>query len=200
VDDIAYRRYAHNTGVEGNGPVGAATRAVQRSAHQQPAPGCIGPVNARSTRKVLNFYGRCPTAIRIVIPPAGEGIGRRSWARTDPLLYGYSLNDNGALMACTATSRTPRRTIRAAPSRRAGDAGNYQTDVLTNGQWIRSANPPRSEGRSSSLDYIAWHGDYQPPSAPEPPRHNSLAFAGPRPPGFNEGNVRQSSFICSAPR
>jgi N-acetylglucosamine-6-sulfatase len=202
-------RYAHNTGVEGNGPVGGGyPEFVQRSAYNNNLAPWLRRAGYRTIHigKFLNFYGQQPYSDPTQIPPGWSDWETLVGEDSTHYFYGYTLNDNGALTGPYGDITYATKDDPSCPeSAVLGTPCNYQTDVLTQ-RAVEQIGQSSAIGKPFflSLDYIAPHGDYQPPSGPEPaPRYyNSLAsLPVPRPPGFNEGNVSDKpSFIRSAPR
>ncbi len=201
-------RYAHNTGVEGNGPVGGGyPEFAQRSAYTNNLAVWLQRAGYRTIHigKFLNVYGQQPYSDPTQVPPGWSDWETLVGEDSTHYFYGYTLNDNGTLTEpygdiTYAVKDEPTCPDFTTP----GTTCNYQTDVLTQSA-VNQISQSSAIGKPFflSLDYVAPHGDFRPPSGPEPaPRdYNSLAsLPVPRPPGFNEGNVSDKpSFIRAAP-
>lgn len=203
--------YAHNTSVEGNGPDGPGGGGYPGFVASRDGRNNIAVWLQRSgyrtihIGKTLNDYGELPYS-----SPTDEPPGWTDWETLDGEssthhFYGYTINDNrtveGPFGDVDYTVKDPTSCPNYAPP---GTQCNYQTDVLTE----RAINQIDVSGAAGSpfflsLDYIAPHGDYHPPAGPEPaPRYyDSLASVRiPRPPNFNEADVRDKpSYVRDLP-
>ena len=156
--------------------------------------------------KFMNNYGALD-APETEVPPGWSNWQTLATDNSTRLFYGYRLNVNGQIQGPFGDADYGNSGQRDDPG--CPDAPpvlatcNYQTDVMTQ-------RALEQIGASSSdnaplflmLDYIAPHGDRQPPIGPEPaPRHYDTAINTflPRPPSFNEGDIADKpSFIRDA--
>ena len=197
-------RYAHNNGVRGNGPgPGGGYMAFDR---QNNLAVWLQNAGYRTIHlgKFLNLYGQQPYSDPRDVPPGWSDWETLVGEDSTHYFYGYTLNVNGNLVGpfgdLSYQTKDPAGCPDNAPQL---ELCNYQTDVLTR-RAVQQIELSSEAPFFLSLDYIAPHGDFQPPDGPEPaPRHyNTLTSVPlPRPPGFNERDVSDKPyFIRRAPR
>jgi N-acetylglucosamine-6-sulfatase len=186
-------QYAHNDGVLGNGP-GPLGGYAALDKQNNLAP-WLQSAGYRTIHigKFLNFYGQPPVSDPAEVPPGWNDWETLIGEDSTHYFYGYRLNDGGRIEGpfgeLSYAHRDPPGCPDAPPP---AEGCDYQTDLLTQRAVDQIGS---SAGRGPfylELDYVAPHGDFQPPWGPEPaPRHyDSWATVPlPRPPGFNEADM-----------
>jgi N-acetylglucosamine-6-sulfatase len=155
--------------------------------------------------KFMNNYGGRDNPPETEVPPGWDNWQTLATDNSTRLFYGYRLNVDGNIQGPfgnTNYATTGRDDPGCPDSPPPLTPCNYTTDVLTQRalEQIQLASGPRPF--FMLLDYIAPHGDQQPPIGPEPAtRHYDSAINTflPRPPSFNEGDISDKpSFIRDA--
>ncbi|HEV2858616.1 MAG TPA: sulfatase [Solirubrobacterales bacterium] len=208
-------RYAHNSNVRGNvQPNGGYTGFKARGAFTHNIATWLQGAGYRTIHigKFLNGYGDEPYDNGTDVPPGWTAWHSVLNADTHHYLYGYTLNDNGAIdgpfgdSGSWDTREYGERDYFGCPTTTSEDKPClYQTDVLTRIAWEELNGTSLEQPFYMQLDYTAPHGDFRRPAGPEPaPRHYTLFDGAPFPhgreEGFNEGNVNDKPrFIREAP-
>jgi N-acetylglucosamine-6-sulfatase len=187
-------QYAHNDGVLGNGPgpfggYAALDKQDNLAVWMQNAG-----YRTIHIGKFLNFYGQPPISDPAEVPPGWTDWETLAGEDSTHYYYGYRLNVNGSVQGPFGDITYAQRDSPGCPANPpAGEACNYQTDVLTERAVDQIAKSAPGGPFFLELDFTAPHGDLvTPPWGPEPaPRHyDSWATVPlPRPPGFNERDV-----------
>jgi N-acetylglucosamine-6-sulfatase len=156
--------------------------------------------------KFMNNYGAKTDPPETEVPPGWADWQTLPTDNATRQFYGYRLNVNGSIQGPFGDANYGNSGARDDPgcpdSPSLLGACNYQTDVLTQRALEQIAGSAGRRPFFLLLDYIAPHGDHEPPIGPEPaPRHYDTAINTflPRPPNFNEGNITDKpSFIRDA--
>ena len=204
--------YAHNTGVEGNSLETASGGGypvfIRSQAGQHNLAIWLQQAGYRTIHigKFLNQYGEPPYSSPTEEPPGWTDWETLNNESSTHHFYGYTLDDNGVVQGPFGNiNYDPREPVTCPQYAPPGSGGcTYQTDVLTQrAQEQIDTSTQLDQPFYLALDYIAPHGDYHPPSGPEPsPRYyNSLASVKvPRRPNFDEANVSDKpSYIRDLP-
>jgi N-acetylglucosamine-6-sulfatase len=207
-------RYAHNHNVRGNNPPrNGYPRFVQATAFNHNLAVWLQRVGYRTVHvgKFLNVYGNGQFTNPAEVPPGWSAWHSLVGGDDTNLYYGYRLNNNGVVSEPYGDPGDPttreygaRDSIGCPGFPDPGTTCNHLTDMLTSFAVREIEESPAGRPLFLMLDYFAPHGDFRRPSGPEPaPRHYD-AYDGeplPRPPDFNEGDVRDKPrFIRDAPR
>ncbi len=148
--------------------------------------------------KFLNNYGGKDDPAETIVPPGWSDWESLATDNSTRDYYGYLLNVNGEIQGPFGDPEYNQTTGKDDPSC-VGLACNYSSDQFTQ----RAVNQIQTSAPGGpfylQIDYNAPHGDPHPPIGPEPaPRdYNSAASTPlPRPPNFNEANIRDKpSFL-----
>jgi arylsulfatase A-like enzyme len=185
-------RYAHNNGVLGNGPYGGGYGAFDKLNNLAVWLRDAG-YRTIHVGKFLNFYGQPPFSDPTEVPPGWTDWETLVGEDSTHYFYGYRLNVNGTVEGPFGDLGYASKDPVGCPGDPAPhDQCDYQSDVLTQRALDQIAASAPGGPFFLSVDYVAPHGDFQPPWGPEPaPRHYG-SWTGaplPRPPGFNERDV-----------